>query len=80
MAWVPLDREEEAWPLGILKADWGISSNTWWMLLKTRVSKPSLNQTLQNQIKPTQNLKTQSIAMDCAFKEKLGRSWVIGFA
>ena len=45
MAWVPYDQEEEAWPLGMLKASWGISLNTWWVLLKTRVSQPSLNQT-----------------------------------
>ena len=39
------DREEVAWPLGMLKASWGILSNTWWVFLKTRVSKPFQNLT-----------------------------------
>jgi hypothetical protein len=43
MAWVLEDREAETCPLGILDTGWENSSNTWWAILKIRVSKPTLN-------------------------------------
>jgi hypothetical protein len=60
----------------MLEIGWGNSSNTWWVFLKIRVSKPTLNpnptpcKKSKNQHKMD---KTQFIAMDCVFGSlKLG--------
>jgi hypothetical protein len=52
MLWVPVDREEDPWPLGIVEVGWGFSSNTWWAPQEQRVWKPLPNKPnpLQKQI------------------------------
>jgi hypothetical protein len=52
MLWVPVDREENPWPLGIVEVGWGFSSNTWWAPQEQRVWKPLPNKSnpLQKQI------------------------------
>jgi hypothetical protein len=34
MPWIPEDRKEDPWPLGIMEVGWGFLSNTWWALKK----------------------------------------------
>jgi hypothetical protein len=50
-------------------------SNIWWALIKTRVSKPTLNPTQPpvKRLKTNTKVKAQSVAMDCAFRNlKMG--------
>jgi hypothetical protein len=88
MAWVPKDRKEKAWPLGMLTVGWGILSSTWCALPKSRFVEPlsKLPNPLQKQRNPTQKHTAQSVPTDCALKQqKLGgenkkcwKTWVFG--
>jgi hypothetical protein len=75
----PEDREEKAWPLGMLKVGSEFLSSTWCALLKTRVSKPlsKLPNPNQKQRIPTQKYKAQFVPMDCAVKQQKiwGKKW-----
>jgi hypothetical protein len=75
----PEDREEKAWPLGMLKVGSKFLSSTWCALLKKGFQNPFQNYLTpyQKQKIPTQKYKAQFVPMDCAVKQQKiwGKKW-----